>query len=119
MADVGKIGWIDMTTENATEMSDFYATVVGFRAEDVDMGGYADYNMTMPESGEAVAGICHAKGGNAAMPAGWLIYFVVEDVEASAAACAANGGTVLVEPDGGSTCVIEDPSGAVCALYQA
>jgi len=37
-------------------------------------------------------------------------------------ACIANGGKVLVGPkpmDGGIIAVIEDPSGAVAALYQA
>lgn len=118
---VGKIGWIDMTTENATGLRDFYATVVGLKPEDVDMGGYSDYNMTMPESGEPVAGICHARGSNADLPPGWLIYFVVADVEASAKACANNGGKLLFEPRGlagGRFCVIEDPSGSVAALYQ-
>jgi predicted enzyme related to lactoylglutathione lyase len=119
--DIGKIGWIDMTVENATDVRDFYATVVGLQSEDTDMGGYADYTMMMPASGEAVAGICHARGSNADLPAGWLIYFVVEDVEASAAACVANGGKLRFEPRGlagGQFCVIEDPNGAVAALYQ-
>ena len=50
------------------------------------------------------------------------MYFVVDDVEASAAACVEKGGKVLVEPRGlagGRFCVIEDPSGAAAALYQA
>ena len=119
--EVGKIGWIDMTVENAAEMRDFYATVVGLKPEDVSMGDYADYNMTMPGSGEAVAGICHARGGNADLPAGWLIYFVVEDVDKSAAACTQGGGHVVIEPRGlagGRFCVISDPNGALAALYQ-
>ena len=119
--DVGKIGWIDMTVDNATEMRDFYAAVVGLKPEDVSMGDYSDYSMTMPASGEAVAGVCHARGSNADQPPGWLIYFVVEDVEASAAACTSNGGKVVVEPRdlaGGRFCVIADPNGATAALYQ-
>lgn len=119
--DVGKIGWIDMTVDNASEMRDFYATVVGLMPEDVSMGDYADYNMTMPASGEPVSGICHARGSNADQPGGWLIYFVVADVETSAAACRDNGGKILVEPRGlagGRFCVIEDPNGATAALYQ-
>lgn len=119
--DVGKVGWIDMTVENATDTRDFYATVVGLKPDDVDMGDYADYNMTMPSNGEAVAGICHSRGNNADLPPGWLIYFIVEDVAASAAACVANGGHLRVEPrdlGGAQFCVIEDPNGAVAALYQ-
>jgi predicted enzyme related to lactoylglutathione lyase len=85
------------------------------------MGGYSDYVMKMPASGDGVAGVCHAKGSNADLPAGWLIYIIVEDVEASAAAVGANGGKVIVEPRGlagGRFCVIEDPGGSIAGLYQ-
>lgn len=120
-SEVGKIGWIDMTVENASEIKEFYADVVGLIPEDVSMGDYSDYNMTMPANNEPVAGICHAMGSNADLPAGWLIYFVVEDVAASAAACAKNGGSVVVpvrDLAGAQFCVIKDPNGAVAALYQ-
>ena len=118
---VGKIGWIDMTVDDADGIRDFYKSVVGWETEAVSMGDYSDYSMTLPGSGEAVSGICHARGGNAEIPGGWLIYITVADVEASAAACTANGGEVLVGPKGlagGHFCVIRDPSGATAALYQ-
>ncbi|MDJ0905352.1 MAG: VOC family protein [Woeseiaceae bacterium] len=118
---VGQIGWIDMSTADADGVRDFYKAVVGWETEDVDMGGYADYVMKTPDSGDGVAGVCHARGSNADLPAGWLIYITVADVEASAAACAQHGGKVLVEPRGlagGSFCVVEDPGGSVAALYQ-
>lgn len=117
----GKIGWIDMTVDDAEGVRDFYKAVVGWGSDDVSMGDYADYSMTMPGSGEAVSGICHARGSNADIPAGWLIYIVVEDVETSAAACVENGGAVVVAPRdlaGGRFCVIRDPAGAAAALYQ-
>ena len=84
------------------------------------MGEYADYSMTTP-GGEAVSGICHARGSNAQLPKGWLIYITVEDVDASAAACREHGGEVVVPVSGlagGRFCVVRDPSGAVAALYQ-
>jgi predicted enzyme related to lactoylglutathione lyase len=77
--------------------------------------------MTMPGSGEPAAGICHARGGNADLPSQWLIYIVVADATESASICSDNGGKVLVQPrpmGGGSVCVIEDPGGAVAALWQ-
>ena len=120
--DIGKIGWIDMTVANADELRDFYKAVVGFESEEVSMGGYSDYTMKMPASGDAVAGVCHARGSNAELPGGWLVYFMVADVEASARACEQAGGKVLVAPRGlagGRFCVIEDPGGATAALYQA
>jgi len=119
--EVGKIGWIDMTVDDAPGVRDFYKTVVGWQTDDVDMGGYSDYVMKMPASGDGVAGVCHAKGSNADLPAGWLIYIIVEDVEASAVAVGANGGKVIVEPRGlagGRFCVIEDPGGSIAGLYQ-
>lgn len=110
-----------MTIANAPAVRDFYKAVVGWQTEDVDMDGYSDYVMKMPASGDGVAGICHARGSNADLPPGWLIYIVVADVENSAAACKANGGEIIVSPRGlagGRFCVIKDPGGSVAALYQ-
>lgn len=121
-SEIGKIGWIDISVDDAEGLKDFYAKVTGWKPEAVDMGGHTDFNMTMPENGTPSAGICHARGGNAELPRQWLIYIVVADAGESAAACTVNGGRVLVGPkpmDGGRFAVIEDPSGAVAALYQA
>ena len=119
--EIGKIGWIDITTDNASGLMDFYSKVVGWKPEGVSMGEYNDFNMTSPGSGEPVAGICHARGSNAELPRQWLIYIVVEDATISAGICTENGGKLLVGPrsmGGAIICVIEDPSGAVAALYQ-
>lgn len=120
-SEVGKIGWIDISVDDATGLRDFYRQVVGWKVSDVSMGEYSDYSMLMPDTGEAVTGICHARGSNAALQGGWLIYIVVENVQKSAAVCKSEGGKVIIEPRalaGGSFCVIEDPSGATAALYQ-
>lgn len=119
--EVGKIGWIDMTVDDASGVCDFYKAVVGWETEDIDMDGYSDYVMKMPASGDGVAGVCHARGSNADQPSGWMIYIVVADVEESAAASVTNGGQVVLEPRGlagGRFCVIKDPGGSVAALYQ-
>ena len=118
----GKIGWVDITVDDATALRDFYTDVVGLHPQPVSMGEYDDFNMTLPGSGEPVCGICHSLGGNEDLPGGWLVYFVVDDVDASATACTDKGGRVIVAPRGlagGQFCVIEDPSGATAALYQA
>jgi predicted enzyme related to lactoylglutathione lyase len=122
MRDAGKIGWIDITADDAERLRDFCRNVIGWKPENVDMGDYADFNMTMPESGVPAADICHARGSNANWPGQRLIGIVVHDAEARARACTANGGNVLVGPKAmgdGKIGVIEDPSGAVAALYQA
>ena len=121
-SDIGKIGWIDITVDAADDLRDFYKEVTGWTTDPVQMDGYEDYCMIAAGTGEAVAGVCHARGSNADLPRQWLIYINVEDAEASAKRCEALGGKVLVGPRplaGGTFAVIEDPSGAVAAVYQA
>ncbi|MFQ6006202.1 MAG: VOC family protein [Woeseia sp.] len=119
--NLGKIGWIDLTVADAPGIRDFYSKVTGWKPAEVSMGDYNDFNMTMPESGEPAAGICHARGGNTGLSSQWLIYITVADVESSAGSCREMGGKVIVGPKsmgGGQFCVIEDPNGSVAALYQ-
>lgn len=112
----GKIAWVDLTVDYASELRDFYSYVVGWEPEPVEMGDHSDYNMNLPGTGEPAAGICHARGGNADLPAQWLIYITVPDLEASILRCEQLGGKVLKRAH--QFCVIQDPAGAVCALYQ-
>ena len=124
MADqgnVGKIGWHDITVEDAPGLRDFYTAVVGWKPDEVSMGDYSDYTMLTPHSGEAAGGVCHARGSNADLPPQWLMYIIVEDLDASVEACLDNGGTLVREPAGlagGRFALIADPVGAVTALYQ-
>jgi predicted enzyme related to lactoylglutathione lyase len=117
----GTVGWIDLTVDDAETVRDFYEAVVGWRPEPLRMGGYDDYNMVPPAIGEPVAGVCHARGGNAGLPPAWLIYIVVADLDASIDACRRRGGELVAGPrsmGGDRYCVIRDPAGAVAALYE-
>lgn len=117
---IGSIGWVDLTVPDAPKLRDFYASVVGLGTEDVDMGEYADFTM-MDSSGTAVAGVCHKRGTNAAQPSTWMIYFIVADCAASAQRTVELGGEVVVGPKtmgSAQYCVVKDPAGAHCALYQ-
>lgn len=118
---VGTIIWRDLTVADAESIRDFYAKVVGWQPEPVSMGSYHDFTMLPPDSNEPAAGICHARGGNADLPPLWLIYIVVDDIDDSIDQCVKLGGSVVVPPRGmmgGRFCVIRDPAGAVCGLYQ-
>ncbi|NND81012.1 MAG: VOC family protein [Gammaproteobacteria bacterium] len=116
---IGAIEWFDLTVPDAQGLSAFYAQVVGWQPQPVSMGDYDDYNMTQPDSGDTVTGVCHARGSNANLPAQWLMYARVADVEASAQRCIELGGEVLDGPrtmSGSNFCVIRDTAGAVLAL---
>jgi hypothetical protein len=118
---VGTIAWRDLTVENAEKVRDFYVKVAGWRFEPVDMGGYSDFNMFAPGADNPVAGICFQRGQNMDLPSQWLMYIVVENLEAAARLCTDLGGQMVTAPSGmgpGKFCVIRDPAGAVCALYQ-
>jgi uncharacterized protein len=118
---VGSIVWRDLTVPDAAAIRDFYARVVGWRAEPVSMGSYNDFNMLLRDGSEPAAGICYARGTNADLPPQWLMYIVVDDVDQSAANCVKLGGSIVSPArgmGGGRFCVIRDPAGAVCALYQ-
>lgn len=120
--EVGTIGWIDLTVEKAQEVRDFYAQVVGWKPEDVPMGEYSDFSMTTPDTATPTTGVCHRTGTNADVPAGWMIYINVADLDASVAAVTERGGKVVVDPKSmgsmGRYCMIADPSGATCALFE-
>jgi len=118
---IGKIAWVDLTVPDAEGVRDFYAQVVGWNPSPVAMGSYEDFNMNSPTGGTPCAGICHARGTNADLPAQWLVYIVVKDITAAISRCSELGGSLIAGPKrmGESHyCVIRDPAGAVCALYQ-
>lgn len=118
-SNIGRIEWMDLTVHNASSVRDFYKSVVGWTSSDVDMGHYNDFNINLPDTGETIAGVCHAKGSNANIPSQWLMYVRVESVARSAERCKKMGGEVLDGPrrmGGSSFCVVQDPAGAVLAL---
>ncbi len=116
----GHIGWHDLTVEDATGVRDFYCAVAGWTAGAVSMGDYDDYTLH-DAAGNAVAGVCHARGCNAGLPPQWLMYVTIADLDQSLDACKRLGGELV---DGPRTmgkdrmCVVRDPAGAVLALYE-
>ncbi|NQV68663.1 MAG: VOC family protein [Pseudohongiella sp.] len=116
---VGHIEWLELTVDDASRVKNFYCSVVGWSSSAVDMGMYSDFNINLPGTQNTVAGVCHARGGNANLPSQWLIYVRVESVAESASQCEKLGGKVLDGPrrmGGSHFCVIQDPAGAVMAL---
>ena len=115
----GSISWQDLTVDDAERVRDFYQSVAGWTPKALNMGTYSDFVMRGTDGD--VAGICHARGANAGLPPVWLIYITVEDLDHSIAECQRLGGSLIAPPrgyGGGRYCVIKDPAGAVCALYQ-
>jgi predicted enzyme related to lactoylglutathione lyase len=70
------------------------------------MGCYQDFCLHPPGEPQPVAGICHARGHIVDLPPVWLVYITVDDLDQS------------IRRPNGRFCVVEDPAGAVCALFQ-
>ncbi|MBM4171464.1 MAG: VOC family protein [Ignavibacteria bacterium] len=121
--EIGSIGWIDLTVTNAQEIRDFYSKIAGWNYESLSMGEYEDYVMLQPSSKTPAAGICHKRGANAGLPSQWLIYITVANIEESVKSCEPLGGKLIAPirnyAEMGKYCVIEDPAGSVCALFEA
>lgn len=112
----GSVVWTDLTVPDADGIRDFYAAVTGWRPHAVDMGGYADWHM-LDAAGEAAAGICHARGPNAALPSAWLVYVVTLDLDTAIRRALDLGGELLRAPTTDSRyAVLSDPEGAAFAL---
>ena len=121
---VGRIAWLDLTVPDAAATRDFYREVVGWSVQEIGMkdgeARYADDAM-LGEDGTGLAGICHARGGNAGLPPVWLIYLSVGNLSESIRRVEEEGGKLIrtMQADSYAIAVIQDPAGAYFALSQA
>ena len=117
---VGKIGWVDLTIDDAESVSEFYAQVVGWKKEPVSLGDYNDFNMLPADEADPITGICHARGGNADIPSQWMLYVEVADLTQSMENCTQLGGELIGKTKTWNNQryqIIRDPAGAVMTLF--
>ena len=99
----------------------FYGDVLGWTAEPLE-GGEVEYYQWQ-RGGTTVAGMMPMVGDMwpADLPNHWMVYFAVDDTDASAARCAELGGVVSVPPTDipvGRFAVLNDPQGAVFSIIR-
>jgi predicted enzyme related to lactoylglutathione lyase len=114
----GTPAWNELLTYETTGVAKFYETVFGWSVtasrrypqwsiDGADFGGMVTMDDKFPHE----------------VPAHWLPYFAVEDVDTAAADTTDGGGTVLMEPtsppDGPRIAVLRDPQGAMFGVYRA
>jgi len=114
---VGTPVWADLTSSDLEASTSFYSAVLGWTRRDfADFDDYADFQ----SDGKAVGGLAPKVGG---VSDAWTVYLKVDDIEAAVIAAAAAGGRVLHEPSAvegmGRWALLEDPSGAEVAIWQA
>lgn len=117
----GNVCWIELQTTDPAAARPFYADLLGWSLS--DMPGPTPYAMA-GIGGKMVAGILElpAQARTMGAPPHWLSYIAVDDVKASSEKAAGLGARLLVPPmqmGPGSFAVIQDPTGAVFALWHS
>lgn len=111
----GSLCWNELTTRAVDESLAFYEAVVGLRGHKIDSGGSDYYELQLP-SGRTVGGLMPMVGDEwpEDLPNHWMVYFAVDDTDASATRCVELGGQAPVPPTDippGRFAVLNDPQG--------
>jgi predicted enzyme related to lactoylglutathione lyase len=118
----GSLCWNELLTRDVTSAKSFYESVFGWEARDEQMqqGTYTIFYL----GDRGIAGVMEMSGDNFPpdMPPHWVVYFAVDDCDASAAKLTELGGNVVVSPmdipDVGRFAVATDPAGAAFSIIK-
>lgn len=116
----GTLCWADLSTPDPKRAGEFYAKLLEWQILDDEKGtGY----LHIKNGEHFIGGIPPTKTRPPGVPAHWLPYFWVDDVDASAAKAKQLGANVCLPPtsleDVGRLAVIADPQGAVFAIFKS
>lgn len=116
---VGAPCWIDLYSSDTDKATDFYGQLFGWTTESAgpEFGGY----FTFLKDGKHVAGCMH-NDGQEGYPDAWTVYLTTDDAGRTAAAAAAQGGRILLEPmavaENGVMAMVVDPGQATIGVWQ-
>jgi predicted enzyme related to lactoylglutathione lyase len=121
MNEIGAVCWNELMTTDEQKASEFYSGLFGWTSKAQQMGDGSIY--TMFNMGDTQAGgMMKIREEWGDVPPNWMVYFAVEDCDASVEKVASLGGTIIVPvtpvPEVGRFAVIEDPQGAVSGIVE-
>jgi uncharacterized protein len=117
----GTLCWADLRTPDTKRASDFYSGLFGWEiaADPKDPSGY----LHIKNGEQFIGGIPPAKYLQPGVPPHWLSYFMVDDVDATAAKAKGMGANLFLPPmtmEGvGRMSVMADAQGAVFAIFKS
>ncbi len=120
----GTFSWTDLGTTDPAAAAAFYGVLLGWEGEETPAGPAGSYWM-MRRDGHDVAGMMAMPEAQqaAGAPPAWTSYVSVADADAAAARAAELGGAVVMPPfdvlEAGRMALLQDPQGAVFAVWQA
>jgi predicted enzyme related to lactoylglutathione lyase len=119
----GRFCWFELGTTDQTAAKQFYSSVFGWTANDMDMGPGQVYTIfKIGEDDVAAAYTLKPEMVAQRVPPHWLLYVRVASADAAADRTAALGGKIVQAPfDVGSMgrmSVLEDPTGAMFCVWR-
>ncbi len=120
----GTFCWVELATSDSGAAKTFYTQLFGWTFEDHPMGPDMVYTM-LKLDGKDVGALYKLMSEQTehGVPPHWLSYVSVTNVDESTEKAKATGATILKEPFDvmtvGRMSVVQDPTGAVFALWQA
>src|SRR5258706_7362493 len=120
----GSFTWIELSTTDQNAAKSFYGSLLGWAPNDMPMGPGDFYTIFRVDGKDAAAAAAlRPDQRERGVPAHWMIYIATESADKTADRAAQAGGTAIAPPFDGFTArrmaVIEDPTGAKFALWQA
>jgi len=114
----GHFSWNELISTDTTASAEFYGSLFGWKTQPFGES-YMLFKL-QPDDAMGLGGMMAAPAPG--MPARWLPYVVVADVDAALAKAVELGATALMPvmsvPDVGRITVIADPQGAVLGLHE-
>jgi uncharacterized protein len=123
MRESGAVVWNELNTGDPDSAKAFYGTVFGWETRPFGSEGGPPY-LTIHVGGEerGVGGIMDTRAFEQDVPPHWMVYFAVDDVDATAKQATELGGKVALEPrdisEVGRIAVLYDPAGAHFAVLK-
>jgi predicted enzyme related to lactoylglutathione lyase len=115
----GRFVWYDLMTTDVPKAAEFFRRLFGWELQEQDMGEFGTYQMIF--MGEAAIGGMVALDPSQGIPAHWMAYSTVENVDAACERAIALGGSVKMPamdiPEVGRFAVIGDPQGGCIAPF--
>jgi predicted enzyme related to lactoylglutathione lyase len=115
-------GWAELNARGLERAIAFYEAVFGWTTSKSPIGDGQEYTQ-FAAGGDDIAGALEMNPAiPAEVPSYWLVYFIVDDVDASFQKALGLGAREMVAPDdfpGGRFAIIQDPQGASLGLLTA
>jgi predicted enzyme related to lactoylglutathione lyase len=120
----GSFCWIELSTTDQNAAKSFYGSLFGWAVNDMPMGPNDFYTIFKLEGRDAAAAATlRPEQREHGVPPHWMIYVAVDNADATVKGAAEFGGKVLAPAfdvmDAGRMAVLQDPTGATFAVWQA